>query len=208
MQTNEHGSALVVALIVLVLLTLIGVSATTTSQIETQIAGNERTYMQDFYVADSSWKEGVGWLNNLVAPPTPINIANNDVTSGVTDLNTVGSGDVDHDIYNIRNYGDISGTVYDPSDPDDLPPLSAPDGSLGRPARASDYWYKVAFYPGPGESFNDVITGNTMDTSSRGGLGGGTQVEYDFQLTGNANDNQKIRVTVTKIFTLASASGY
>ena len=47
MLKNEDGSVLVLALIMLVLLTLIGISATTTSMLETRISGNERVYKQN-----------------------------------------------------------------------------------------------------------------------------------------------------------------
>lgn len=51
---NEDGSVLILALIMLVLLTLIGISATTTSMIETRIAGNERVYKRNFYSAEAA----------------------------------------------------------------------------------------------------------------------------------------------------------
>ena len=54
MLKNEDGSVLVLALIMLVLLTLIGISATTTSMIETKIAGNERVYKRNFYAAEAA----------------------------------------------------------------------------------------------------------------------------------------------------------
>jgi hypothetical protein len=50
---NEDGSVLIVALIMLVLLTLIGISATTTSEIETKIAGNERVFKRNLYLAEA-----------------------------------------------------------------------------------------------------------------------------------------------------------
>ncbi len=51
-QNNEQGSVLVVALVILVLLTIIGISATTTTNIETQIAGNDKFQKIAFYIAD------------------------------------------------------------------------------------------------------------------------------------------------------------
>ncbi len=54
MLNNEDGTVLVLALIMLVLLTLIGISATTTSMIETRISGNERVYKQNFYAAEAA----------------------------------------------------------------------------------------------------------------------------------------------------------
>jgi len=54
---NEEGSVLILALIMLVLLTLIGISATTTSIIETRIAGNERVYKRNLYSAEAAAME-------------------------------------------------------------------------------------------------------------------------------------------------------
>ena len=55
---NERGSALVIALLMLVVLTLIGISATTTTTFELQIATNDRLARTAFYVADSSTELG------------------------------------------------------------------------------------------------------------------------------------------------------
>jgi len=54
---NETGSVLLVAMLILIVLTLIGIAATNTSTIEIQIAGNEKSYKQAFYSADA----GVSW---------------------------------------------------------------------------------------------------------------------------------------------------
>ena len=50
---DEQGSVLLVALLILVLLTIIGISATTDTEIETLIAGNERFHKIALYNADS-----------------------------------------------------------------------------------------------------------------------------------------------------------
>jgi hypothetical protein len=55
---NEEGSVLVIALIFLVLLTLLGISITTTSEIEIQISGNERRHKQNLYNAEGAAMEG------------------------------------------------------------------------------------------------------------------------------------------------------
>jgi hypothetical protein len=49
---DQKGMALVVALIMLLVLTLIGLSAVSMSTYETNIAGNERVYNLAFYTAD------------------------------------------------------------------------------------------------------------------------------------------------------------
>ena len=66
---NEKGSTLIVALMILVLLTLIGIAATNTSTTEIQIAGNDKAYKQAFYNADG----GVSWV-----------VATSPSTSGIT----------------------------------------------------------------------------------------------------------------------------
>lgn len=62
--TNEYGSVTVVALMMLVLLTIIGVSATTTSDVELQIAGNDRVYRENLYNAESSGMHAAQIMEN------------------------------------------------------------------------------------------------------------------------------------------------
>ena len=61
---NEDGSVLIVALMMLVLLTIIGVSASKMSEIDIMIAGNERVYKQNFYRAEASAMDSVQVLDN------------------------------------------------------------------------------------------------------------------------------------------------
>jgi hypothetical protein len=61
---NEKGSALVLSLLILVLLTLMGISATTTSTVEIQMAGGEKFYELAFYSAESGWQRALNWLDN------------------------------------------------------------------------------------------------------------------------------------------------
>ena len=51
---NDKGSVTVLAVVLLMLLTLIGMAALTTSSIETQIAGNEMRSKLAFYAAESA----------------------------------------------------------------------------------------------------------------------------------------------------------
>ena len=53
---NEDGIAMVIALMLLVLLTLLGMAATTTSVFEIQIAGNDRDYKQNLYIENENVK--------------------------------------------------------------------------------------------------------------------------------------------------------
>ena len=55
---NEEGFVLIGAMMTMVILTLIGISATSTSIIELQIAGNELLYKEAFYQADGGIEVG------------------------------------------------------------------------------------------------------------------------------------------------------
>jgi hypothetical protein len=61
---NEKGSITVLAVVLLMLLTLLGIAATTTSSIEVQIAGNELRHKLAFYSAEAA-KGWVVWNTNL-----------------------------------------------------------------------------------------------------------------------------------------------
>lgn len=50
---NEDGFVLILTLIMMVLLTLLGVSSTRTSSIEIQISGNEKVYKENLYMAEA-----------------------------------------------------------------------------------------------------------------------------------------------------------
>ncbi len=51
---NEDGAVLVIALMMLVLLTIMGISISSTSEVELQIAGNEMRYKENLYKADAA----------------------------------------------------------------------------------------------------------------------------------------------------------
>lgn len=61
---NEEGFVLVIALVILVFITIIGISATTTTDIELQIASNEKSRKIVLYAADAGIEFGRAWLND------------------------------------------------------------------------------------------------------------------------------------------------
>ncbi len=65
---NEKGTALIIALMLLVLLTLLGMAATTTSTLEIMIAGNERDYKVNFYEAESAAIQAAVTMENEPNP--------------------------------------------------------------------------------------------------------------------------------------------
>ena len=69
---NEKGSLILVSMVILVILTLIGIAATNTSNLEIQITANDREYKTTFYNADSGISWAVATFNeNDVDPVNP-----------------------------------------------------------------------------------------------------------------------------------------
>lgn len=65
-KSDERGSVLIIALLILVLLTVIGISATTTTNIETQIAGNDKFHKIAFNNADSGIFPTAKLISNIM----------------------------------------------------------------------------------------------------------------------------------------------
>lgn len=59
---NQEGSALLIALIVLLIASILGFNALTTTQTELKVAGNDRRYKQNFYRAEAVIKEAASAL--------------------------------------------------------------------------------------------------------------------------------------------------
>ena len=64
MEKGENGVVVVIALMMLVFLTILGISATTTTQTEMRIARNENTFRQNLYSAECAAMAGVQILEN------------------------------------------------------------------------------------------------------------------------------------------------
>ena len=64
---NEKGSVMALTLVLLVLLTILGISVLTSSSIDTQIAGNELRHKLAFYAAESATAY-VTWSPDLYGP--------------------------------------------------------------------------------------------------------------------------------------------
>ena len=69
---NEEGSVIVMALIVLVALTMIGIISTDNTVVELQIVRNETIYRQNFYRAESAVIDGAQVMEDstLTVPPS------------------------------------------------------------------------------------------------------------------------------------------
>jgi type II secretory pathway pseudopilin PulG len=69
MMKDEKGIAMVVALVILLVLTLIGFSSISTSTFESSISGNERTGTDAFYAAEAGLQRGFNQLPVTTAIP-------------------------------------------------------------------------------------------------------------------------------------------
>jgi hypothetical protein len=73
---NEKGSAIIVAVMILVLLTIIGMAATQNSNTELKITTNSQLYKMAFYAAESGWQDMAVYIvqnnppDNVLAGPT------------------------------------------------------------------------------------------------------------------------------------------
>ena len=65
---NESGVALVLALVMIVILTLIGLASTYTSTLEMKLSGNKRGSTDAFYAADSGVQVTVANIENFSLP--------------------------------------------------------------------------------------------------------------------------------------------
>lgn len=175
---NEEGSIIFVAVMILALLTLLGISSTTTSVTEVKIATNTQRYQMDFYVADSGWKEAVIWLNGLGGKPLDVNSTqdsdgiDNDADGVIDEASETGNLSI------LKNFGS-NGFDTDQYNTDF--PAGTEDGTslqYGIP-----FWYRVAHL------------GAQIDTSP----GTGANVyQHSFQITSNADRRQQIDVTAEK----------
>ncbi len=125
---NEKGSVMIIAVVMLVLITLMGLSVTRLSDVDVQIAKNEREYVQNFYTADSAWREAIQWLDTRASVPGLVNKA----------LYVANDSDDPHydQLLNVRNYGDGDEGEYN-----DSFTSGTQDGTLG----SINYWYKIAY---------------------------------------------------------------
>lgn len=85
---NERGVALVVAVLVMITATFLGIAAVMTSDIEIRISGNQRCLDKAFYAADAGVDRGMAWLLN-VGSTTPMDseLPTMDETVDYPDLN-------------------------------------------------------------------------------------------------------------------------
>ncbi|MBA3015779.1 MAG: pilus assembly PilX N-terminal domain-containing protein [Proteobacteria bacterium] len=83
--SNENGFVLVAVMLMLLVLAFIGITSTTTSNIELQIAGNNKIYNQTFYAADGGTSVGAEVVEQNTACATGFTATSVDGTIDATD---------------------------------------------------------------------------------------------------------------------------
>ena len=147
---SDRGSIIVVALLLLVFLTIIGITATNNSVIESNITRNSQIYKRDFYSADSGWRHSALWLQNQ-------------------ELNKPGYKDADGTVKFAGN-NDVANDELDPA---------FPAGTEDSDANSvTPYWFKIAHLGDlnlPGNS--GKCADSRYLTTSYGGQDGAQKVE-------------------------------
>ena len=69
---KERGTVLIFSLVMLLLLTILGVTAVTTSSLQEKMAGNMRDQYVAAHAADSVLREGEAWLFVQTSRPSPV----------------------------------------------------------------------------------------------------------------------------------------
>lgn len=153
-NNTERGTALVVSLVILVLLTILGISALNMSGLRTLITRNDQQKLRSFEAAESVLKVGQKYVETLVRPP---------ISNGV-----LGDGTANTGIYVYSGtgaYKDVTTLSWNSSDS-----ISDTNGRyiveyLGeRPATGGDPTMKVLYY-------------RIVAQSSLGGMGTNTLLE-------------------------------
>jgi len=91
---NEGGFVLITSLLMLVILTIIGISATNTTTTEVQIAGNDKFAKKEFYNLESTLSVGAAWTKenrSMLQPRFPTNTGTfpDDNNNGIDDRSEV-----------------------------------------------------------------------------------------------------------------------
>ena len=109
--TDQKGIALVVALVMLLVLTFVGVAAISLTSYEARIAGNERVYNNAFYAGDGGienfrGRASTGEFVYSVATSGSYQVAIGDSTSNITYRRWNRSeGGVDYAVFLVRSEG-------------------------------------------------------------------------------------------------------
>ncbi|MEH0022020.1 MAG: pilus assembly PilX N-terminal domain-containing protein [Desulfobacter sp.] len=117
---NEDGSAIIMALLTLAVLTVIGITSASTSRVELTVVRNEQIYQINFYQAESCANEAAYYIeseadtSNLIPDYSDLGWMNtNDGNLDLSDSgNWVSTGDEDNDNAATSQVGNIQNSNY------------------------------------------------------------------------------------------------
>ena len=139
---NEKGNVTVIALMMLVILTLIGISASRTSTTDMQIARNEIPHKQDFYISEGGQNREAAFIG----------LGNHAVIDVETPQPNLASGT--HEILTNKTYDYKIGYVgrFDPPQGYSATSVARYDYSINTKGGASNYeidarYYKIGVAP-------------------------------------------------------------
>jgi Tfp pilus assembly protein PilX len=171
---NEEGFALVIAMIMLVVLTLLGINATNNTTTELSIAGVERQAFQAFNAVDSGWQQAIPFLNRKAGPPDFINQS---IASGADQI--------------VRNFGNgTDGTTNTTF------PVGTQDGIFANMMNLQ-YWYRVIYDSDvSAPKFGTNYRNFTYAAECNAGFQNGTPCCP----AGTAGGTNEVATTVTKVY--------
>ncbi|MFB0508410.1 MAG: PilX N-terminal domain-containing pilus assembly protein [Thermodesulfobacteriota bacterium] len=83
---NERGVVLVIAVLIMITATFLGIAAVMTSDIEVRMSGNQRCMETSLYAADGGIENGLSWLvNSGVTKPDGSNLPTMKETKDIAD---------------------------------------------------------------------------------------------------------------------------
>lgn len=68
---SQRGATLIISLLILLVMTLIGVTAIQTTTMEEKMAGNMRDQNLAFQAAEAALRAGEGWMGQQTSEPVP-----------------------------------------------------------------------------------------------------------------------------------------
>lgn len=119
---NDEGFVLVIALVMMLVLSVLGIAALNTTSLELQISGNDRQEKQIFYGTESGCRRGGQWLQNLQLEQVPeyvdddlmadyLDIGSFDAALKVRDITKEEEANLGDSSYNVKYEYNIAESV-------------------------------------------------------------------------------------------------
>ena len=183
---KDDGSVMVAALLILVLLTIIGISATTMSNSELNITANMQLHKMAFFTAESGWHVMADWIDDQYPLPT-VNLASDDF-EGIDGINNDGDGFTDeHDEY-------INFTTIQFNQGSDMI-----DNDLDGGTDESDEFYDMLPFSDSKSNFQYGITAVYNGAGIAPGWDPSMFLRYNYEITSTATVPARIEDAVSQI---------